>query len=217
MLKEEKFIIGHGGKISRMIIGISGKMGAGKDTLGDILCDLEPKYEVKRFSDKLKMIASLLSGISAERFESQDFKQLGMPSVWNKHNSPTTPYGDQHIRMSVREFLQKIGTEAMRDNLHEDVWVNALFADYKERYYGSKNMPNWVITDVRFPNEANAILNRGGVMVKINRTDTTGINRNHSSETALDGWRGFSYVIDNNGTLEDLILHADSILKLECL
>ena len=200
-----------------MLIGISGKMGVGKDTLGSILCDLEPAYEVKRFANKLKMIASLLSGISVERFESQDFKQFNMPSVWNRYKSPTTAYGDQRIKMTVREFLQKLGTEAMRDNLHEDVWVNALFADYKERYFGSNSMPNWVITDVRFPNEANAIINRGGIMVKINRTDTTGINKNHSSETALDNWTGFSYEIDNNGTIEDLILHAECILKLECL
>lgn len=200
-----------------MLIGISGKMGAGKDTLGDILCNLEPAYEVKRFADKLKMIASLLSGISVERFESQDFKQFNMPSVWNRHKSPTTAYGDQRIKMTVREFLQKLGTEAMRDNLHEDVWVNALFADYKERYFGSKSMPNWVITDVRFPNEANAIINRGGIMVRINRDNTPGISKDHSSETALDNWTGFSYEIDNNGTIEDLILHAECILKLECL
>lgn len=200
-----------------MLIGISGKMGAGKDTLGDILCNLEPAYEVKRFADKLKMIASLLSGISVERFESQDFKQFNMPSVWNRHKSPTTAYGDQRIKMTVREFLQKLGTEAMRDNLHEDVWVNALFADYKERYFGSKSMPNWVITDVRFPNEANAIINRGGIMVRINRDNTSGVSKDHSSETALDNWTGFSYEIDNNGTIEDLILHAECILKLECL
>ena len=200
-----------------MLIGISGKMGVGKDTLGNILCDLEPAYEVKRFADKLKMIASLLSGISVERFESQDFKQFNMPSVWNRHKSPTTAYGDQRIKMTVREFLQKLGTEAMRDNLHEDVWVNALFADYKERYFGSKSMPNWVITDVRFPNEANAIINRGGIMVRINRDNTPGISKDHSSETALDNWTGFSYEIDNNGTIEDLILHAECILKLECL
>lgn len=206
-----------------MLIGISGKMGVGKDTLGSILCDLEPAYEVKRFADKLKMIASLLSGISVERFESQDFKQFNMPSVWNRHKSPTTAYGDQRIKMTVREFLQKLGTEAMRDNLHEDVWVNALFADYKS-IGGTMDVrrtridyPNWVITDVRFPNEANAIINRGGIMVRLNRDKTPGISKDHSSETALDNWTGFSYEIDNNGTIEDLILHAECILKLECL
>ena len=74
--------------------------------------------------------------------------------------------------MTYREFLQKLGTEAMRDGLHTNVWVNALFADYiphkKEGGFQRSvkdtngipydfeyevEYPNWIITDMRFPNE----------------------------------------------------------------
>jgi hypothetical protein len=77
--------------------------------------------------------------------------------------------------------------------------------------------PNWIITDVRFPNEAQAIVDRGGIMIRINRTDKSRINADHPSETALDNWDGFNYIIDNNGTIEDLHAHAEAILKLEVL
>jgi cytidylate kinase len=113
-----------------MLIGISGKMGSGKDTLGDMLTAVEPQYKIKKYATKLKQIASLLSGISVEKFESQDFKKFDMPTVWNKINKPTSAYGEQVTKMTVREFLQKIGTDALRDGLHDDVWINALYSNY---------------------------------------------------------------------------------------
>jgi hypothetical protein len=70
---------------------------------------------VKKFAGKLKQIASLLTGIPVEKFEDQEFKKLDMNPEWG---------------MTYREFLQNLGTEAMRDGLHTNVWVNALFADY---------------------------------------------------------------------------------------
>lgn len=62
------------------IIGISGRMGSGKNTVGDIIKKLcltnnGPKYEQKSFAGKLKQIASLLTGIPVEKFEDQEFKK----------------------------------------------------------------------------------------------------------------------------------------------
>lgn len=57
------------------IIGISGYIGSGKTTLGNILKDLIPNSELKSYGDKLKQIASLLTGIPVEKFEDQEFKK----------------------------------------------------------------------------------------------------------------------------------------------
>lgn len=123
------------------IIGISGRMGSGKNTVGDIIEKLcltnnGPKFEQKSFAGKLKQIASLLTGIPVIDFEDQEFKKSYLGAEWgtvelNPLNSiPVFENIEFNHLMSVREFLQKLGTDAMRDNLHTNVWVNALFSDY---------------------------------------------------------------------------------------
>lgn len=83
---------------------------------------------------------------------------------------------------------------------------------------------NWIITDTRFPNELKAVKDRGGITIRVNR-DFFGENNDiaivdfeedtlHESETALD-CAEFDYVIDNNGTIEELISKVKEILTKE--
>jgi hypothetical protein len=78
---------------------------------------------------------------------------------------------------------------------------------------------HWVITDMRFENELEGIKARGGITIRVNRdtgvqwTTSDGANE-HPSETALDNAE-FDYVINNDGSLEDLILSVAEILKKE--
>lgn len=58
---------------------------------------------------------------------------------------------------------------------------------------------NWIITDVRFPNEAEAIKDRGGFIIRIDRPGVEPVNA-HPSETALDNW-DFDYRIANASDL----------------
>jgi hypothetical protein len=229
-----------------MIIGISGKLGSGKDTVGliiqalseDNLTDGEvyeiatqklaipvPNWEIKKMAGKLKDIASILLGVSVEKFEDRAFKESKLGPEWNE--------------MTVREFLQKLGTDAMRNGLHPNTWANAFWADYesphlrkhtqeeinkarKDRihegiiHFGDKlqeGYPNWIITDVRFPNEAESVLDHGGILIRVNRGGDTG---NHPSETGLDDWE-FEYTINNNGTIKELINQVRAILEMENL
>lgn len=186
-----------------MIIGISGRIGSGKDTLAKFIQALDSSWEVKKFAGKLKQIASLLTGVPVKAFESQSFKKEIMPAVWGG--------------MTYREFLQKLGTDAIRDGLHTNTWVNALFADYKLIPRGGDDQPapfvsypNWLITDVRFPNEAEAVKKYGGIMVRLKRNELPAAGL-HPSETALDDYP-FDLVIDNNGDLDKLRRAAHSIL-----
>lgn len=62
------------------IIAISGKIGSGKSTVGEIIQGLmitnnNEEWELKLFAGKLKQIASLLTGIPVEKFEDQEFKK----------------------------------------------------------------------------------------------------------------------------------------------
>ena len=118
--------------------------------------------------------------------------------------------------MSVRELLQKLGTEAIRDGLHPNAWVNALMCEYKRPKMSEYNPSNWIITDVRFPNELEAIEDVKGLTLKVIRpvkkSKTTA--RLHPSETSLDKAR-FNYTIFNDGSIEDLIEKVRQILITE--
>lgn len=178
-----------------MIIGINSYATGGKDTVAKIIQELQPEksWEVKKFAGKLKLIASLLTGIDVSLFEDQEFKEKLMPLEWvEQWMEGTTKY---YKLMKVRDFLQRLGTESVRDTLHNDAWVNALMVDYNLDY-------NWIVTDTRFHNEAQAIRKSGGIVVRINRDGVKPIN-NHPSEVALDDF-DFDFVIENNGSLEDL-------------
>lgn len=131
-------------------------------------------------------------------------------------------------RYTVRELLQLLGTEVGR-NIHNDFWVNALFTDYVGKDYSTCTCghidencihedkviyPNWLITDTRFPNEVATIKSKGGIIIRVNRINTQ-IDI-HPSETALDDYN-FDYIIENNGTIEELIAKVKEILLKESI
>lgn len=217
-----------------MIIGISGYSGSGKDTAGIIIQHLKAGtkfplkavikkpdihewwleersgWEVKKWAGKLKTIASILTGIPVEKFEDQEFKKSLLGPEWGTvtdiplNSIPVFADIQFNALISVRELLQKIGTDALRDNLHQDVWVNALMVDYNPTL-------NWVITDTRFPNEAEAIKKAGGIIIRIERPGVKPVNP-HPSETSLENWK-FDHVIINEGSLTDLTKKIKKVLK----
>lgn len=241
-----------------MIIGINGKIGSGKDTVGRIIQYLTSEYdtryvyadwvdrvenynsntyspwEIKKFAGKLKETASLLTGIPIEKFEDQEFKKTYLGEEWNSsYNIPFSgpDFVEHDGAMTVRTLLQRLGTEAMRDGLHTNVWVNALFADYKALHKKEKQItpvdtsfdestyPNWIITDMRFENELEAIVRRKGITIRVVRDyalrggpeDPKNL---HPSETSLDD-AIMHYEIINDGTIEDLIERVKEILIKE--
>lgn len=184
--------------------------------LNDILepLSIEPPFKIVRFADKLKEITSLLTGCHIEQLESEEFKNSPLSKEWwyYKHIFRDTkiPYRSQKvpfwyilIKPTYRIFMQKLGTDCGRNMLHPNIWVNTTMQGYK---LGD----NWIIPDVRFENEINAIRQKGGSIIRVNRK--TKIKDKHSSETSLDNYNNFSWVIDNNSTLEDLFLEVYKIL-----
>lgn len=130
------------------------------------------------------------------------------------------------VILSPRLLLQLIGTECIRTIIHPNTWINALFNHYHPNnmdLINAKNrtnrispepiFPNWIITDVRFPNEAKAIKDKSGLLIRINRgIRNTG---NHLSETALDNYEKFDSIIENNGSIKDLQFMLKKLLKDE--
>lgn len=209
-----------------MIIGFSGYAKSGKNAVADMAQRFFPEknFEIVGFATALKQIASILTGLPASSFEDQKVKKSVMLPIWNwisqfDNDTQTIVRGivlpgmeDRAKQYTYREFLQRVGTDAMRNNIHTDVWVNALMSKYDNAYLPFDNdTPNWLIQDVRFPNEAAAIKQRGGVVIRIRRQGCKPVNA-HPSETALDGY-AFDYAINNDGTLQDLELKVFATLN----
>jgi hypothetical protein len=191
-------------------------------------------FEIKKFAGKLKTIASLLTGIPVEKFEDQEFKKQEMSEEWwykNVYDAgwdkkwtkesvdyPTNTSTESHIvKTTYRQFLQNLGTEAMRDGLHTNVWVNALFADYKraldlvkseDTKYNLKveevgEYPNWILTDMRFPNEMEAVVEKGGITIRVVRNNNT----KYSDEKVKAILKDMGYVDLSDGVWEELAIN----------
>jgi hypothetical protein len=139
---------------------------------------------------------------------------------------------------TIREFLQTLGTECLRDNLSKNIWAAALFADYTPTHYligafdtkltdGEPVYPNWIITDMRFENELEAIVRRKGITIRVVRPCSecggTGYHKiscskqyqkEHPSETSLDDAE-FNYEIINDAGIPELIEKVRQILITE--
>ena len=85
-------------------------------------------------------------------------------------------------------------------------------------------LPNWIITDTRFPNEMEAVKKHSGLVIKVERDLLLrkGYSKPtesdlHPSETALDEYTEWDYVIENNGTIQELHQKVIDILEKENL
>jgi len=257
------------------LIGISGKSQAGKNTIADIIqwlktrpdmsfssfillekYEREEKWKQVSFARKVKEVVSILTGINVDDLEKQEVKNRVLGCEWGRYiryrhtrevfsHAPAANIPFE--KMTVRQLLQEVGTNAIRDVIHPDVWINALFADYYETR-GMEAVPdhrkhlyacNWLITDVRFPNELEAIKLRGGIVIRVERntelrypelwgefqqqtkydewddflkTRNQFKNVYHPSESSLDN-ATFDLIIENNSGLEDLIKGVKTVFK----
>lgn len=175
-----------------MIVGFSGYLRSGKDTAAQAL--IEDGFEHRSFAKALKDMAYNLNPIVEVRGVTPPLRLAGLVDAigWEraKDNYP-----------EIRALLQRMGTDAGRKVLGEDIWVDTAMRGVERTGH------NVVFTDVRFPNEADAIRDHGGMVIRVLRLggfDPTGQRiAPHPSETALDGY-DFDAWIYNNSTVEDL-------------
>jgi hypothetical protein len=205
-----------------MIIGITGLIGSGKGTVGDILVDYH-NFKKISFADKLKDGCAAIFGWERDLLEGDTDRSR----IWREKPDAfwTKEFGRE---ITPRYVLQLMGTECMRKGFHEDIW--ALLA--KKEMTDNPHM-NYVIPDVRFPNEMQLIRELNGEVWNIRRgtlpswwEDAIKSN-NHSegfpmslrSDVHPSEWswvcedNGFDAIIRNDGTLEQLYSRVEEILS----
>lgn len=171
------------------IVGITGYARSGKDTAAKLLVET---LEFKRigFADALR----------------QDL--IALDPIIDPHTGQLLSWaisvcgGDmEKVKTAFpewRRLQQRYGTDVWRRN-DPDIWINRLGAAIRLDY--KKHMtPGYVIPDVRFPNERDSV--DFDMVIRINREGTKPSN-GHDSDTMVDQI-DVDYVIDNNGSIEEL-------------
>lgn len=141
----------------KILIGITGAKRSGKNTLSEGLCKTLKAEDVSFAGPLRKFVAEIL-GYTAEELEARKEE----PVAWLDDVTP-------------RQMMQTVGTEWGRHMIHADLWVRSLLARMPQRA---------IISDVRFDNEAAAIIANGGVIVRVVR-DGTGSGDGHLSERQI--------------------------------
>lgn len=182
------------------IIGLCGYAQSGKDTVAQMLVDFHG-FERIAFADALRDMLYALNPITVvdqDELNWQTIDTLRLHDIIGRHGWDSA----KQTIPEVRELLQRLGTEAGRQVLGDDIWVRTALAKIKPGH-------KYVISDVRFPNEADAIYGLAGQLWRVVRSGTEPVNA-HVSETALDS-RGTDAIIRNHGSLEQLLAHVEDI------
>ena len=202
-----------------MIIGICGFIGSGKDTIADYLVNFH-EFRRESFASTLKDACASVFGWDRTMLE-------GRTKAAREWREQVDPWWSERLdipHLTPRWILQYWGTEVCRKGFHDDIWIASL--ENKLR----NSQDSVVISDCRFPNEIASIRNAGGKIVWVQRGDlpewyTTAIQANqghnwavmdlkmrkiHASETSWVG-TSFDYVIDNNGSIDQLYQQIQSL------
>ena len=165
-----------------MIIGLSGYAQSGKDEIAKILVE-EFDFERVAFADAIRDLLYAANPVINEL--ASDIQHAVDQRGWDEIKQVS----------SVRKLLQNMGVGA-RNVLDESVWIVAVLRKIEDAD------KNYVITDVRFENEASMIKHLDGVLWRISRNGVAPVN-SHISESELDGYK-FDQILKNEGYLDDL-------------
>jgi hypothetical protein len=123
----------------------------------------------------------------------------------------TLGYVDAKKHPEVRRLLQKLGTEVGRNMIGENTWVNVLARKIDDHLYADQPV---VVTGIRFPNELAMIRQFAGRSFWVDRPglDSPASSAVHASENSVSA-ADFDTTITNDGTLEDLYLAVEQLMK----
>lgn len=180
---------------STTLIGLCGPAGSGKDSVRSIL-EMHNDFGGLAFAEPIRaMLHELLTenGLSGDYITQRELKEMPVPG----------------LGVSYRQMAQTLGTEWGRNCLGQDFWLrvaDTCMADLRSHGYR-----HFVVSDVRFTNEAAWVRARGGVLWLVDRPGVQPVRQHISEAMPFEADR----VLHNHGSLPDLrrVVH-DALLHL---
>jgi hypothetical protein len=211
-----------------MIVGVTGLIGSGKDTIANYLTTFHG-FKKESFANSLKDSVAYVFGWDREMLE-------GTTTSSREWREQVDIWWSERLDMpqlTPRWVLQYWGTEVCRTGFHDDIWIASL----ENKLRNTKD--HVVISDCRFANEVKAIKNAGGITIRVSRGENPiwydaaieynkGPNGNtlwalskakleknkvHASEYSSIGLN-YDYHLENNGSIDDLYQQVQSIVNI---
>lgn len=210
----------------KIIVGVCGFQGSGKDTVADYLVNVHGFRRIS-FAGTLKDAISAIFGWDRELLEGRTKESR----AWREQVDTWWSKKLDMPHLTPRWVLQYWGTEVCRKNFHDNIWINSV------EHKLANISDNVVISDVRFPNEIRSIKDSGGMVIRTHRGSdpewyhaaeivNKGPTKNlswasnravmdkynvHASETAWIGTE-FDAILNNDGTIDDLYSQINQLL-----
>ncbi len=181
-----------------MILGFAGLAGVGKDTAAAHLVERRG-YERRAFADPMRTALYALDPLVRVHGSQHRLTALVDTLGWDQAKRGVP---------EVRRLLQRFGTEVGRTMWGDDFWID-------QALRGVAPGDRIVVTDVRFPNEGDAVRALGGRVVRIDRPGAglggaEGAHESEAHEIAADA------VVVNDGSLGDLVAAVDGLVGVRC-
>lgn len=168
-----------------MIVGLGYKKRSGKDTAADYLVNVHG-FKKMSWADPLKSACKAVFDWTDDHVYG-DLKEVVDPR-WG---------------MTPRHVLQHVGTELFRAWI-PDVWIRSTLLRITSE-------DKVVIPDVRFPNEAQAVKDAGGIVLLVDRPYLN-IEDSHASEVAMDNYGQWDDILKNDGDFDNLYRQIDAVV-----
>lgn len=200
-------------------VAICGRANTGKNSvaklIASLLCKERDEYKMIAFADPMKRAIMQMYPWADRKclYGPSKLRNTPIPATWDKDGNELT----------YRQLLIDIGTRARENNPNHWVEVfdyNARQLDEHITQHLSRNITRMlkrkllIVPDLRFHNEFDYLRQKGFFIIKLLRDSDIVINSPTETDQNSIGLSEFDYVLDNNGTLDDLKTHTKEIVKL---